>query len=64
MGIFTPLTLTRQLDIIDFVAQFHDLIDSYNLAIMQFSMIEVKYGAVGLCLPGVSEIKYDQMGQA
>ena len=31
---------------------------------MPFSMIEVKFGIVGLCIPGVGEMKYDRMGQA
>jgi hypothetical protein len=64
ISLFNPLASTRQADVIDFVAQFHDLIDSYNIAVMPFSMIEVKFGIVGLCLPGVGEMKYDQMGQA
>ena len=64
IGLFNPLASTRQSDVIDFVTQFHDLIDSYNIAVMPFSMIEVKFRIVGLCLPGVGEMKYDRMGQA
>ena len=64
INIFNPLASTRQADVIDFVAQFHDLMDSYNIVVMPFSMIEVKFGVVGLCLPGVGEMKYDRMGQA
>jgi hypothetical protein len=64
INLFNPVASTRQADVIDFVAQFHDLMDSYNIAIMPFSMIEVKFGIVGLCLPGVGEMKYDRMGQA
>lgn len=64
ISLFTPLASTRQSDVIDFIAQFHDLIDSYNIAVMPFSMIEVKFGIVGLCIPGVGEMKYDRMRQA
>jgi hypothetical protein len=64
IGIFDPLASTRQSDVMDFMVQFHDLIDTYNIAVMSFSMIEVKFGEVRLCLPGVGEMKYDRMGQA
>jgi len=64
INLFNPLASTRQADVIDFIAQFHDLMDSYNIAVMPFSMIEVQFGVVGLCLPGVGELKYDRMGQA
>lgn len=63
-SIFNPLASMPQFDVIDFVVQFHDLIDSYNNVIMLFSILEVKFGVVGLCLSGVGEMKYDQMGQA
>ena len=64
INIFNPLASTRQSDVINFVTQFRDLIDSYNIVVMPFLMIEVKFGVVGLCIPGVGEMKYDWMGQA
>lgn len=39
------------------------LLPNYNIALMPFNDIELKYGDVGLCLLGVGIIHYTEMGR-
>jgi len=39
------------------------MLANYNIAVMPFNHVELKYGAVGFCLPGVGKIKYLETGR-
>lgn len=34
----------------------------YNIALMPFDDVELRYKAVGLCFPGVGRVRYNEMG--
>jgi hypothetical protein len=36
---------------------------NYNIALMPFDDVELRYKAVGLCFPGVGRVRYNEMGR-
>jgi hypothetical protein len=36
---------------------------TYNIALMSFDDVELRYKAVGLCFPGVGRVRYNKMGR-
>ena len=40
------------------------VLSHYNICLMPFKDIVLKYGEIGLCLPGVGWMKYNEMGNA
>ena len=61
---FITLESTKQDDVIKWYEQLAQIAASYQIGISPFAHIELAYGPVGLCLPGVGGARYDEMGRA
>jgi hypothetical protein len=60
---FTPLESRKQNDAINWYNNLANMLIGYKIGICPFQHIELAYGSVGLCLPGVGMDRYDQMGR-
>jgi hypothetical protein len=54
-------TLEPASEFLDFYAYLSNELIHHNIALMPFNAIEINYGYVGLCFPGVGERRYLQM---
>ena len=61
---FPTLHSTKQRDVLTWLKQLPNLLASYKILLMPFDHIELRFGPVGLCLPGVGTEKYTLMGGA
>lgn len=59
---FTPLESRTQNAVIDWFNNLAQLAHAFSIAICPFEHFELVYGPPGICLPGVGEEKYDEMG--
>ena len=57
------LDAVDQVSVIKWFNKTGAMLANYNIAVMPFNHVELKYGAVGFCLPGVGKIKYLEMGR-
>jgi hypothetical protein len=58
---FNRLTSLEPAEFLDFYAYLSNELIHYNIALMPFDAIDINYGYVGLCFPGVGERRYLQM---
>ena len=58
---FKKLSTLNPAEFLDFYAYLSNELIHYNIALMPFDAIEINYGYVGLCFPGVGERRYLQM---
>jgi hypothetical protein len=58
---FKQLTSLEPAEFLDFYAYLSNELIHYNIALMPFDAVELNYGYVGLCFPGVGERRYLQM---
>jgi hypothetical protein len=61
---FPVLHSTKQRDVLTWLKQLPNLLASYKILLMPFDHIELRFGPVGLCMPGVGTEKYSLMGSA
>lgn len=58
---FNRLTSLDLAEFLDFYAYLSNELIHYNITLMSFDAIDINYGYVGLCFPGVGEHRYLQM---
>jgi hypothetical protein len=58
---FNRLTSLEPAEFLDFYAYLSNELIHYNIALMPFDAIDINYGYMGICFPGVGERRYLQM---
>lgn len=58
------LPSTKQSEVLSWYGKFVRLVQHANIALMRFEDIELRYGPVGICIPGVGRERYEEMGDA
>jgi hypothetical protein len=64
MATFPTLHSTKQRDVLAWLKQLPNLLAGYKILLMPFDHIELRFGPVGLCIPGVGTEKFGMMGSA
>jgi hypothetical protein len=64
MATFPTLHSTKQRDVLAWLKQLPNLLAGYKILLMPFDHIELRFGPVGLCVPGVGTEKFGMMGSA
>jgi hypothetical protein len=59
-----PLSSSKQDDVINWYEDIQSLLETYGITTTPFEDIEISYGAVAFCIPGIGIDKYLEMGRA